>query len=389
MQRVEARRQVWDSGYPTKRAAEDALNDSVSAVRSGSFVAASKQTLEQYLVSAWLPSKKPSIKDGRGGNRGRVSLATWDQYSTYATKYIAPHIGSVLLQDLGPRHIEDLYDHLEQAGGRNGKGLAQKTVANVHGILHKALGDAVRRGLVLRNPVDAVEAPRTRRPKPTFWEVEELRAFVKHVEGDRLYAVWLLFATTGMRRGEVAGLSWDDIDLEKGALRVQWTLGIVGNRPTWKQQPKSRAGERTMALDPDTVEALRQHRARQAEERLAWGPAWKRKNPDERGNSRTDLVFVHEDGRMINPERFSTWFQKAAKDADLPRIRLHDLRHTYASAALRSATGWHEVKIISERLGHASIGITLDTYSHVLPSADEQVAHSLARHILGLSDVSG
>jgi integrase len=135
-----------------------------------------------------------------------------------------------------------------------------------------------------------------------------------------------------MRRGEVAGLSWDDIDLDKGTLRVQWTLGIVGNRPTWKQQPKSRAGERTMAMDPDTVEALRQHRARQAEERLAWGPAWKRENSDERGNSRADLVFVHEDGRMINPERFSTWFQKAASGSS---------RKFLASWLLGVDTGWH------------------------------------------------
>ncbi len=138
-----------------------------------------------------------------------------------------------------------------------------------------------------------------------------------------------------------------------------------------------------MSLDPATVETLRQHLARQAEQRLALGPAWGGRQADWRGQSREDLVFTWEDGSLINPERFSRWFNTHRQAAGLPRIRLHELRHTYATVGLANATGWHEVKVISKRLGHASIGFTLDTYAHVLPAADEQTAATLARHILG------
>lgn len=195
--------------------------------------------------------------------------------------------------------------------------------------------------------------------------------------------MWLLFATTGMRRGEVAGLAWDDVDLVAGQVRISWTLGVVQNRPTWKPRAKSAAGERLMALDPTTVQALRNHRARQHEERLRIGPAWQRRQTDWRGQFRDDLVFTWPDGTLIHPQRMSKWFADRYKKAALPRIRLHDVRHTYASAALANATGWHEMKLISQRLGHATIGITLDTYSHVLPAADEQAACTLARVILG------
>jgi integrase len=192
-----------------------------------------------------------------------------------------------------------------------------------------------------------------------------------------------LFATTGMRRGEVAGLAWADIDLEAGKVRIQWTLGVVDAKATWKRRAKSEAGERVMSLDPATVETLRAYRAAQAEERLRLGPAWQNRQHDWQGDYREDLVFTWPDGALIHPQRWSTWFGQHCVAAGLPAIRLHDVRHTYATAALSNARGWHVIKVISERLGHASIGITLDTYAHVLPSADEEAAHSLATLILG------
>jgi integrase len=185
-----------------------------------------------------------------------------------------------------------------------------------------------------------------------------------------------------MRRGEVAGLAREDLDLNRGYVRIRWTLGVV-DKATWKPRPKSDAGERAMALDPATVEAVRAYLAAQAEERLALGAGWQRRQYDCRGQYREDVVFTWPDGSMVNPQRYSQWFAKHCEAAGLPRIRLHDLRHTYATTALANATGWHEVKVISQRLGHASVGFTIDTYAHVLPAADEQTAHTLARHILG------
>lgn len=198
-----------------------------------------------------------------------------------------------------------------------------------------------------------------------------------------MYAAWLLFATTGMRRGEVAGLAVEDLDLDRARLLVDRTLGLVDNQLTWKPRPKSKAGQRVIALDPATVKALRQHLARQAATRLIAGPAWQSRQYDAHGQHRDDPIFTWDDGTIISPDRYSEWFRRVYREAGLRRIRLHDLRHTYASVGLRNASGWHEVKVISQRLGHASVGFTLDTYSHVLPAADEQTANTLASHILG------
>jgi integrase len=310
-------------------------------------------------------------------------MDTWMGYRDICEAYIIPHLGHIRLQALNRDDVDRLYDALEESGGRRGRGLAPTTIANVHGVLHKALADAVKRGKLGRNVADAVDAPSPVKAETTVWTVAELRHFLTHVRNDALYAAWLLFATTGMRRGEVAGLVRNDLDLDEGRLRIDWTLGCLNGKPTWKPRPKSKAGERTMSLDPATVDALREHLARQASQRLQIGQKWERRQHDWQGLYREDLVFTWPDGRLINPERFTTWFEARRREAGLPRIRLHDVRHTYATTGLANATGWHEVKVISQRLGHKSVGFTIDTYAHVLPAADEQVAHTLARLILG------
>jgi integrase len=159
----------------------------------------------------------------------------------------------VALHKLTPLDLNGLYDELEQSGGRTGAGLSPKTIANIHGVLHKALSDAVKLGRVSRNVADAVEKPSAAKPAHDIWTPEQLRTFLRQVRNDRLYAMWLLFATTGMRRGEVVGLAWDDVDLAAPRVRVTRTLGVVQSRPTWKPRPKSAAGERLMALDPTTT----------------------------------------------------------------------------------------------------------------------------------------
>ena len=232
------------------------------------------------------------------------------------------------MQKLTPAHLNGLYDTLEARGGRRCAGLSPKTLANVHGVLHKALAGGVKSGLLARNPADAIAPPWASRAQNDAWTVAELRRFLEHVAGDRLYALWCLFATTGMRRGEALGLVWDDIDLDTGVLRISWTLGVVQNEPTWKPRPKSAAGERTMALDPETVAALRERRRRQLEERVAMGPSWRARQEDWRGEAREDLVFTWPDGRLIDPDRVTYWFSAHCRAAGLRRIRLHDVRHT-------------------------------------------------------------
>lgn len=243
---------------------------------------------------------------------------------------------------------------------------------------------AVKSGLELaRNVLDLVDAPRPGKTETTVWDLDELRTFLKHVESDRWFALWLLYATTGLRRGEALGLTWDQVDLEGGTVRVDWTLGAVKGKPRWKPRPKTDASTRTLALDPSVVEPLRALRRTQREERLRFGPDWHHAPADAVGVVREGVVFTWPDGRLVNPERVSKWFAEHVKASDLPKCRLHDVRHAYATAALRTATNWAEVKTLSRRLGHASVGETIDRYSHALPVDDRAQAATMARLLLG------
>lgn len=259
-------------------------------------------TVREYLMERWLPSKQPRGEGGRR-HRGSLGVGTYTTYRGDLEAYVLPRIGDQRLDRLTPDDLDHLYDQLETNGSARGRPLSPKTIANVHSLLHKAFADAVRRGDLDQNPADAVEAPRARRPITDVWSVDELRTFLEHVRHDRFYAAWLLFATTGMRRGEVAGLAWDDLDLEHGLVRVRWTLGNINGRATWKPTPKTRAGERTMSLDRDTVAALEAHRERQSAERLAAGRSWT--EGAQRGLARhgARMGGVHLAGRPLRPPR--------------------------------------------------------------------------------------
>jgi integrase len=200
------------------------------------------------------------------------------------------------------------------------------------------------------------------------WSADELRTFLEHVRHDQLYALWLLAATTGARRGELAGLRWDAVDLEMKRVSIRRTLISVGYRIEWSE-PKTEKGRRSIALDPATAEALRVHRMRQLEERALLGPDYADDN----------LVFAREGGTPLHPDRISTMFEQHVSVAKLPRIRFHDLRHTHATLALQA--GVHP-KIVSERLGHADVGLTLNVYSHAIPALEETAAALVADLVL-------
>lgn len=201
------------------------------------------------------------------------------------------------------------------------------------------------------------------------WTPEEMRRFLEHVRDDRLFAAWQVLSTTGMRRGELLGLRWADVDLERGSLAIRQVRTAV-NYTVETGTPKTHKGSRTESLDPATLAALRAHRRHQNEERLVWGGAW----------TETGLVFVLPDGSAIHPQRLSQWFAQHVRRAGLPRIRLHDLRHSYATAVIRAGV---PLKVVSQRIGHANPTITMTTYQHVLPGDDEQAALIGAQAILG------
>jgi integrase len=357
------RRQRSKGGFRTKRECQEALNEALAALRTGTFVEPSQRTLGVFLVDEWLPAIRPP----------KMRPSTWLSYQKNVERHIVPALGHLPLQRLTPAQLTSFYRWLLEHGRRDGRGgLAPKTIRRIHGALHAALRDAVRWGYLARNVAAAADLPKGMLPEMHVWSPEQLRAFLDQVRGDRLYAAWLLLATTGMRRGEVAGLRWVDVDLD--ACRVSPRRPrVVVNYEVVVSEPKTAKGRRSLALDPATLAALREHRVRQLQERLAVGPRWQD----------SGLVFTWPDGRPLHPERFSRWFEQHARAAGLPKIRLHDVRHSYATAALAAGI---PAKVVSERLGHATIAITMDTYSHVLPGLDAQAAGTVARLILGDPD---
>ncbi|MCU1492831.1 MAG: Tyrosine recombinase XerC-like [Acidimicrobiaceae bacterium] len=201
------------------------------------------------------------------------------------------------------------------------------------------------------------------------WSPQQLGAFISSVSATRLAAMWVLFATTGVRRGEAAALTWRDADLDAGRLTIR-RARVVVNHAVLDSTPKTEKSVRTIGLDPATVKALRSHKARQAAEHLAWDGDYRP----------TELVFTWEDGRPLHPDLISRTFKRLAEMAKLPVITVHGLRHSYASAALEAGVA---MKVVSDRLGHSGMSITADLYTHVRPEIDQQAADQVAALILG------
>ncbi len=354
------RRQKSRGGFKTRKEAERAFAELRDEVRRGVFVEPSKLTLNRYLDEEWFPAIRASVRP-----------TTWRHYRGQFDAHIRPAFGRTLLVNVTPAKLNAFYAQLLTTGrsGRPGT-LSPTTVRHAHTMLHKALSDAVRWGHLARNPVSLAEPPKARPPVMKVWDATQLRAFVDHTSDHRLAAAWLLLVTTGMRRGEVLGLTWQHLDLKHARLAVVQTLTVVDYHDVRFSEPKTAKGRRSVALDHRTVAALKGHRKAQLRERLSWGEAW----------TDTGLAFSREDGTAIHPERLTSWFEQLSRDAGLPKIRLHDLRHSYATAALTAGVA---AKVVSERLGHASVGITLDTYSHVLPALQEDAADVVADMILG------
>jgi integrase len=346
----------WHSGYRTKRDAERARIEILSRLDHGTYVSPDRRTVGGYLEGDWLPAVK-----------ARLKASTWDSYSRNVRLHISPELGPIPLQALTATRLNEFYASLISEGRRDGNGgLAPKTVRYLHGIIRKALADAGRWNLLQRNVADQADPPtiRSTAPEMKTWTADELAQFLDFVSDDRLYAAWVVAATAGLRRGEVLGLRWIDIDLDASRLSVQQTLVSVAYETRFSV-PKTARSRRSVSLDATTVAALRAHRKRQLEEHMSWGQAYRD----------SGLVVTREDGTLVHPDRFTQMFDKHVKHSGLPRIRLHDLRHTHATLAL--AAGVHP-KVVSERLGHATVAFTLDVYSHAVPALQEEAADRVA-----------
>jgi integrase len=295
----------------------------------------------------------------------RIKPSTLDSYRQNMAIHVLPALGRRPLQQLTAAMLNALYADLLARG--NGRGpLSPKTVSYIHTIVHKALADAVDAGVLPRNVAERPKPPRPNRQGGRgiqSWRPEELSRFLAHVRGTRLEAAWRLAAMTGMRRGEILGLRWADVDLDRARLSVRHAVVSVAYA-VLESTPKTHHA-RVIDLDSETVEILRGYKRRQEAERDEWGA-------DYRGR---DLVVAKETGDPIHPHSFSQAFERLVRRVGLRRIRLHDLRHTHATIAVRAGV---PVKVISERLGHKSPAFTLKQYAHVLPGMQAEAAAQIA-----------
>ena len=310
-------------------------------------------TVERFLWDTWLPATRTTIR-----------TSTYLSYRSHLRNHIGPYIGEKRLDKIDGSSLNELYATLLDRGRADGTGLSASSVGRVHAVLHRAFRDAVRWQLIAHNPASSADPPKMRATRQTqfaTWTAGELGRFLEFVEDDKLYPLWLVLATTGMRRGEALGLRWSDVDLARGEAAIRQTV-VSHDYVIALSEPKTARGRRVVALDNYTVEALRTYKEKGAPEQ-----------DDE-------LVFCYGTGTPLNPIDISKRFITLSKRAGLRRIRLHDLRHTHATLALQA--GIHP-KIVSERLGHSTIAFTLDVYSHAIPHLQKEAAAEIAALVLG------
>lgn len=412
------RKQVTKGGFTAEKEAWRECRAAMKRAEEGRHVTPARRTVGDFLRAEWLPAVKDSAR-----------ATTWGNWQVLVNSYVVPVLGDVRLQSLTAPQIQMFYRHLltvgrikrdldtvmfrywqaRQAEGTEpsprqvveacgvsihaarsalrryraghvpqGKesGLEPKTVRNVHIMLHKALADAVAWKYVEDNVAASVKPPAVpRRRRHNVWTPAQLRRFLTHARSDRFYALYLVAATTGMRRAELCGLTWRALDLAGGTLSVDETRVVV-NGHAQGGDGKTDNAARYLGLDKATVAALREWRQVQDGERAFFGE-------DYRGS---DLVFTWEDGRPIHPDVVRQRFNRMSAACGLPHIRLHDVRHSYATASLRA--GVHP-KVVSERLGHASVAFTLSVYTASVPSMDRDAADTVAAMFVDVPEGDG
>jgi integrase len=329
-----------------KKAAQQELRRLLSTVDEGRFVEPSKMTLAQYLEQ-WLDEHA----------RHRVSGKTFERYRELLRLHVVPVIGTRLLTRTEPLHIQSCH------GAMRVRGLSAQTIKHTHRVLSQALRQATRLRLIAINPADAVDAPRVARSEMKVIDQAQTAALLKGSERSSIHIPVLLAVTTGMRRGEILALHWRDVDLDRRILSVSQTLEETKAGGLAFKIPKTERSRRTITLPAIAVEAVRRHRTRQAEDRLRAGALW----------IDHDLVCCRPDGTPLIPRQLSKTFAALSRRLEIG-VRFHDLRHSHMSHLLKA--GVHP-KVASERAGHASVSITLDLYSHVLPGMQEDAANRI------------
>lgn len=352
------RRDRRKQGFATKLEAQQAMTIAMAKTDAGRGHITDRTLTGDY-VEAWLH---------RWVRSGKPKNTTAQTAATHVRCYIVPFIGDVAFGKLTATTLSDWLDKLATEGrtGKNGHGgLSSKTVRNVAGTLHKAFADGVRRNELSRNPLEGVDLPKAERGELVTWDARQVNQFLEYSRshGDYCYPIWRLLFSTGLRRGELCGLRWNDIDLISGTVNVVQAIVEVNGR-TEISTPKTKAGRRTIRIDVDTCVVLAH--LKNCQESAA----------EHLGGWTSDRVATHLDGRPMYPRSLLRTFQNMTKASGLPKTRLHDGRHAYVGLALSAGTPIH---VVSGRVGHAKVSTTYDVYSHFLPTADSHAADTIGQ----------
>lgn len=346
------RKQKWLHGFRTKKEAEAALAEFIRRYNVGEYIDNKGIAVAEYL-DKWFHDYV------------EVKLAprTQIRYLEIINNYFIPEFGHMKLSDLRPYHLQDHYSKAIE-------NLSPSTVLYHHRVIHKALKMAVKWQYLVHNPADNVEPPRAKRKDFAILSAEQIDIVLQYLKEQNhvLYIPIVLAVMTGMRRGEICGLQWHDIDLS-GLIQIKHQLQRI-NGELILRETKTAGSRRPIALDDITIALLRQHRQAQKENRILFGPAYQAQN--------FDYVCTWPDGKLMDPDYITHAFPRILKILNLPSVRFHDLRHTSATMLLKAGIN---PKVVSERLGHTDIRITLNTYSHVLPDMQKEAAEKLAKNI--------
>jgi len=336
----------------SKKEAQTALAAWLADIDRGTAVDRSRQTVAET-VHYWLETyARPNLRP-----------KTVQTYAEVIETHLVPGLGHIAVQGLTSVQVQAFYSRMLA------EGIGPWTVRYCHQRLSQALQQAVRLGTVTRNVCAMVTPPRVLHKEMTTWTAEQARCFLAVAHHSGYGPIWMMALGTGMRRGELLGLRWGDVDLERGLVHIRQTVVRVGTGVAFSRT-KSAAGRRSVRIQPAVVALLRAHRTQKEEERLTLGAAWQDH----------DLVFAAANGEPINPSNLRRDFLALIAQAAVPPIRIHDLRHTFASLALGS--GAH-LKAVAEAIGHADTRLTLSTYTHVLPGQRKEVADKVGNLLFG------
>lgn len=340
----------------TQKEVSKKLKEATAALDAGTYIAPNKMTVGEWL-DIWIVNYLNKVKP-----------RTAESYKIIVKNHLKPNLGATVLDALDAHTIQIFYNSLSEGA----KPLSAKTVKNIHGVLHKALQQALRNKYISFNPAEACDLPRVEKPEIKPLDEEQIKAFLKAVRGHRYECLFVTVLFTGMREGEALGLQWDCVDLKNGTITINKQLQKVVGEKRYQLLITKNGKSRRITVPPYVVSILRQARHNQLENRMRYADCY-----DDSG-----FVFTDEIGRHLIPKSVYDSFKKIVAQIGAPDARFHDLRHSYAVAAIRSGD---DIKTVQENLGHATAAFTLDVYGHVTEQMKKESADRMEQFIKTVS----